>query len=338
MLSFIDFIPMRGNHAGNKARIDIDDVCRNMHLQCIEKIEEEKFVSVFDKIKYIITPANIYKMLFLMMKKGDVTLLQYPFYFNPIMRYALYTYIKHNKIILLLHDVDSLRAFGKSEITEEIDIFNHADVLIVHNAKMKERLIELGVNTPMVELEIFDYLLDDISSNKTMEADVVFAGNLGKSKFLNEINKAEISINLYGPGYNTEMNGDRIKYKGSYPSEQIPYILDGKFGLIWDGDSLFTCSGDTGEYLKYNNPHKLSLYLASGLPVIVWKNSAIAEFVLSNKVGMIVDNILDIKDKIDNVSLKEYEDMKKNVSSIQQRICNGEYTKDAIKKAFSMIM
>ena len=272
-----------------------------------------------------------------MLKRKEITLLQYPFYFNPIMNYALYAYNKHNKTVLLIHDVDSLRAFGGSETNKEIDVFNNANVLIVHNNSMKQRLIQLGVKTPMISLDIFDYILDDIISNNSMENDIVFAGNLGKSKFLNDIKNTEISINLYGPGYANSMNGENVKYKGSYPSYEIPHVISGKFGLIWDGDSLNTCSGDVGRYLKYNNPHKLSLYIASGLPVIVWRESAIAEFVSTHNIGVLIDSIHQIKDIIDTMNEKEYEMMKKNVLSVQKSICKGDYTKAAIKKAVSIL-
>ena len=50
--------------------------------------------------------------------------------------------------------------------------------------------------------------------------------------------------------------------------------MEGSFGLVWDGISVETCAGVYGEYLKVNNPHKTSLYLASGIPVIIWKEAA----------------------------------------------------------------
>jgi len=337
MACFIEFLPPKGNHAGNKARVDINNICRDINLKCVEKIEEEIFFTVINKIKYMMSPKNIYKILSIVTRRTDVTILQYPFYFNPFMKYALKSYVKHNKTILLIHDVDSLRNFAKSTIQTEVSLFNEADVLIVHNAKMKEKLINIGVSVPMVELEIFDYLLDDISSNLKMEADVAFAGNLSKSVFLNELNNIGININLYGPGYNEFMKGDNVIYKGCYPPDKVPYVLDAKFGLIWDGNSLLTCNGETGEYLKYNNPHKLSLYIAAGLPVIVWDDSAIAEFVLVNNIGFTVSNIFEIKEVISNITPSEYENMKNNVFDIQKKICKGVYTKIAIQKALSMI-
>lgn len=61
-------------------------------------------------------------------------------------------------------------------------------------------------------------------------------------------------------------------WHGSFKPEESPEHLQG----VWDGDSVDTCAGNTGAYLRYNNPHKTSLYLACGMPVIVWKEAAIA--------------------------------------------------------------
>ena len=56
-------------------------------------------------------------------------------------------------------------------------------------------------------------------------------------------------------------------YFGSFLPDELPAALEGGFGLVWDGDSAETCSGVFGEYLRYNNSHKASLYLASGFPL-----------------------------------------------------------------------
>lgn len=73
---------------------------------------------------------------------------------------------------------------------------------------------------------------------------------------------------------------------------------------MWDGDGINGCSGNTGEYLRYNNPHKLSLYMVSGLPVVIWSKAAEAEFVINNKVGVVVDDINDFNDVFDKIDEK----------------------------------
>ena len=67
----------------------------------------------------------------------------------------------------------------------------------------------------------------------------------------------------------------------------------------------------TGKYLKINNPHKLSLYLAVGLPVVIWDEAAEAEFVLKENVGFTVKSLYDLPEKLEAVSDNDYQIMKK---------------------------
>ena len=113
--------------------------------------------------------------------------------------------------------------------------------------------------------------------------------------------------------------------------------LTGKYGLVWDGDSIETCSGGKGEYLKINNPHKLSLYLAVGLPVIIWDEAAEADFVLRENVGFTVRSLYELPGKMSDISDNNYEIMKKNAETVGARLRNGEYLTMALKKAEEML-
>ncbi|UXZ08780.1 hypothetical protein F1B95_08005 [Clostridium perfringens] len=62
-------------------------------------------------------------------------------------------------------------------------------------------------------------------------------------------------------------------YKKSLSPKEIVEKIEGDFGLIWDGTSINICDGSFGEYTKFNTPHKLSMYIASEIPVIVWKEA-----------------------------------------------------------------
>ena len=87
-----------------------------------------------------------------------------------------------------------------------------------------------------------------------------------------------------------------------------------------------------GEYLKMNNPHKASLYLASGFPIIVWRQSALADFVRKNSCGILVDSLFEIADILDSISNDEYEELIRNSKKIGDNICNGHYLKTALDK------
>ena len=105
----------------------------------------------------------------------------------------------------------------------------------------------------------------------------------------------------------------------------IPSKLKADFGLVWDGDSVDTCAGDTGRYLLYNNPHKFSLYLASGLPVIVWEKSAVSEFVRQYGIGLIVSSLNEIGKRVRNLSIDEYKQMLSRVAKISADIRSGKF-------------
>ena len=109
------------------------------------------------------------------------------------------------------------------------------------------------------------------------------------------------------------------------------------FGLIWDGNTVETCKGGTGEYLKYNNPHKLSLYLSSGLPVIIWKDAAEAKFVCENGVGYTIDSLREIPELMERISESDYERISKNVRNISEKLTTGKYMQCALDKAVEII-
>ncbi len=113
--------------------------------------------------------------------------------------------------------------------------------------------------------------------------------------------------------------------------------MTGKYGLVWVGDSIDTCKGCKGEYLKINNPHKLSLYLAVGLPVIIWDEVTEAEFVKRENVGLTVSSLYELPDKLAVISDSDYTVMKNNAARIGEKLRNGEYMTRALKTAEAKI-
>ena len=86
------------------------------------------------------------------------------------------------------------------------------------------------------------------------------------------------------------------------------------------------------EYLKMNNPHKASLYLASGFPMIVWSQSALADFVRKNQCGIIVDSLFEISESLDSLSEEDYQELIKNSKKIGEKIRDGYFLKTALEK------
>ena len=133
-----------------------------------------------------------------------------------------------------------------------------------------------------------------------------------------------------GVGFDESRALENETYFGSFLPDELPAALEGGFGLVWDGDSAETCSGVFGEYLRYNNSHKASLYLASGFPLVVWKQSALSHFVLEKGCGIAVESLHDLKETIDNLSDTDYQDLVDNAKRVGQEIRDGHYLKTAL--------
>lgn len=333
-------------HAGSKAREDINQILQNNGYSKIAiKIFESSKQNIFIKIRrnFSIFFQVLFKMLKLQ-KKG-VIIFQYPFLKTSIIRLMnKICKIKKITFIAVVHDIESIR-YKKDDhiINDELNRFSEFDYLIVHNRIMKN--IVLKKNTSLegkiIELYLFDYLVNSqpkeiINYSKN---NVIIAGNLSyeKSPYVYQLENIKLQntrINLYGINYNGLQNS-YIQYKGVFKPDNIPFNTG--FGLVWDGDSIDTCSGDTGEYTRINNPHKLSLYMAAGIPVFVWKEAAIAHFVKENNLGFCIESLNEIDDIIDNLTDEQYRELVKNVNLISKRVQKGYYTLSALEKIYDYI-
>ncbi|WP_260266976.1 galactofuranosyltransferase, partial [Pediococcus parvulus] len=232
------------------------------------------------------------------------------------------------KIIGIIHDVQSLRCSnGNREfINNELSILKKFDGLIVHSVPMMNWLKSNGIISPMVVLGPFDYLncqpmLDVFSYEKS----IVYAGNLLKASFLTNLN-IRTKIFVLGP-HPSNRYPKNVVYLGEYPSKNITNHLRGSFGLVWDDKGRSTYE----EYNKYNCPYKLSMYLSSGLPIIVWKESALASFVRKNNIGLVLSSLTEIDKSLSSISENQYMSMVNNAQVIGNKIRNGEFIMVALK-------
>ena len=102
--------------------------------------------------------------------------------------------------------------------------------------------------------------------------------------------------------------------------------------MIWEGESIETCTGQYGQYIRFNNPHKFSLYLSLGLPVIVWKEAAIASFVTENKIGFTIGSFDELEKMGETVSDKDYGEYLSNIHQISDKVRKGFFLGKAINQ------
>lgn len=238
------------------------------------------------------------------------------------MRLALPFLGKHY-LVSVVHDIDSIRVGGNLSANECM-VLSHFQELYVHTENMRaffEPRLRNGIKYHV--LECFPYLAAPNEEPRQLSKEVCFAGNLDKD-FLADFIRSERNIDfvLYGTWKNNVADQyENVSYLGCFTSENVQHIK-GSWGLVWDGDSLNGCSGTWGEYLKIIASHKFSMYLAAELPMIVWKESAMADLVEQNHLGITVNSLLELSERIAQITPEEYNDM---VTSIRKFRNNKQY-------------
>ena len=336
------------NHAGSKAVQDVSDVAKKLGYEAEVIRTATSIDSLWGKIRRQALFFIDWFKIYFSITPNSLVLIQTPYHHKQLIRNWVLSKLKRDKkvkFISLVHDVEELRKslynnYYKNEFNFMLSI---ADSIIVHNDTMKAFFIKKGIpENKLVSLKIFDYLMDKEATSKNVifERAISIAGNLdiNKSAYIAQLGNLGIIVHLYGPNFSHSLEQyEDIQYHGSFPASEIPNQLNSGFGLVWDGNSIDTCSGDFGEYLQYNNPHKLSLYLASGIPVVIWDKAAEADFVRKHNLGICVSSLSELKDKLEQISEKNYQEMIKNVANISTLLRYGEHTKNSIRISESLI-
>ncbi len=279
-----------------------------------------------------------------LLKPGSLLCIQYPL--KKFLRLVLWA-AKRKKchIVTIVHDLYGMRKRGIS-LEKEMSLLAHSHCLIVHNEKMKEWLKEHGATSRMEILEIFDYLHQGVPrsalrNESESRYSIVYAGRLKdkKNSFLyklEQLPKGNFMFVFYGAGFQSseiQSEDGMVEYRGFFPADEVVERIEGSFGLVWDGQSIDTCSGQYGEYLEYNTPHKCSLYLQCGLPLIIWSKAAMAEFVEKYDVGFCVESLTEIPALLGQIDDADYARIQRNALEIRELISSGHFLKTALEKA-----
>ncbi|MBA3772859.1 MAG: hypothetical protein H0X13_10345 [Ramlibacter sp.] len=245
------------------------------------------------------------------------------------------------KLYGLIHDLDSLR-FEDSPRGRELAVLKLFDGLIAHNPTMSQWLRANGFTGKLVDLNLFDYYSAPASpsheNGMTSPVKVLCASNLSfeKAGYIYDRRLGElrnVALSLYGAFFEPQrMPASSVAYKGVF-DPNTPR-LDGKyhFGLVWDGTGVERCDGSYGRYMQFNNPHKLSLYVSLGLPVVVWKQAAAAEFVLSHGIGVTVGDLRELGELPARVSSEAYQAMAERVACLSHKVKRGMFLNEALRR------
>ena len=329
-------------NAGTKARADINEMAGAMGFLPLV-IRKRYLKGHMKNLRQVAMLLSDLLRIFAKPKRNSLIFFQVPLPFAGKQTRIIYIFFrilkwaKNIKVMMLAIDIDTFRRSDDMYIGEW-NILRIADGLILHTQPMLRKYKERVNWDQKVELiNIFDYLSDfnPNSRERKLTNQVIFAGNLmsDKAGFINDLGKVGTGtvFNLYGrPEFKSD--SPDVRYMGSAPSEEIIHVIEGSFGLVWDGYSIDTCSREIGKYLEINCPSKTSLYLAAGLPVIIWKKAAMAELIEGNNLGFAVDSLREISGIINDMSENDYSLMRKNVLEYSSKLSKGWFFRDAVRR------
>ena len=248
---------------------------------------------------------------------------------------ALFHLLRFKKVhkYAIIHDLASMRERWSSQ-SKEISFLNEFDGIAVHSEAMKDKLQDMGYRGVISILGLFDYIVDfDNKIERNLSGCINFSGNLQKSHFISHISEIAgktLSFDLYGKD-GTDSTNNYIHYNGPFKSNDLS-SLKGSWGLVWDGDSINGLEGEYGIYLKYNSPHKASMYICAELPLIVSCDSAISSIVRSESLGLTVHSLKDIEEILENMDNENYNEIVSNVKRYSARLKSGANILDCLKR------
>jgi len=266
-------------------------------------------------------------------RDGDVVFFHLPLFSRVKKIFFNIIKLKGAITIAYVNDLEGLRDQQPLHLEKELKTLSRFSGAVVLNDVMADFIANQCPSLKLASLPIWDYLIKDIpASNRTKNFEIAFVGNQGKAAFINQLySLPELTFHLYGsPGLNSYSRNCMVH--GEVDSKALVADCKGSFGLVWDGPSIDSCEGGPGTYLRINSPYKLSFYLLAGLPIIIWKGAALAEWVIKNNLGFTVDSLLSIPKAIDALTEHDYQQMRESIKAVQPSIAEGHHLKNALEK------
>lgn len=288
---------------GGKARLDVSYFLKKKGYKSLKYYNSQ---NVYLKILFLIINFILFPFL---IEKGSVLFVQYPHNIGQRNILKFYKNIKNIKTIFLVHDLESIRSKRDKKI-EALDL-KFSDYIISLNAVLTSYIQnELNIkNKKIVNLDLWDYYVSEESSSivdidltedaEKYKCNILIAGNLDKNKvgYLNQLGEiSDVRFYLMGDNLDKEIKlKENIKYLGAFNSDtRVNYFGGDILGLVWDGESIETCSGNYGKYLKKNLPHKTSFYLSNMIPVVIWNDAALSRYLKEVHIGLGIDSLCDL--------------------------------------------
>lgn len=284
-------------------------------------------LSAFEKFPQINRILELLRLLAL--PRTTEVVFQFPNY-NSFNKLASYLASLRHRVLFVVHDVDSIRDVPHHQ---SLAILKRSHGCIVSGSLWKTAEMQaLGLR--IQSLECWDYLTSAPAASEWSAAGkVLYAGNLASDKaaWLYD-SRRQLPLYLAGVNYDPSRKLEADTFLGPFSSDAPAFPADASWGVVWDGDSPFELAGKAGHYQWFNQPHKFSMYIAMGLPIICSKAAAVAKVVEKYGVGISVDSLDDVPAAIAAIQQDpaSADQIRSNVEALRARIVSGDFLRDAL--------
>ena len=278
---------------------------------------------------------------------GDTVVIQFPMWTGGSYQTHFINRVKSRgvKLVFLIHDLMSVMLGDHvRDYTNDGDFLElaKADLIMTHSKKMSDFLRTYSdLEAEMFPIGLFDYSTDQPINDASYEQTVIYAGSVNKlAQLPNWPFQTKLEIYGYLNGDFNESNFPAtVEYKGARDPDDLIKEINHGFLLVWGDDETFKDDIDNWKFpimaRRYNTiiaPHKFSLAMVSGTPVVVASDSNVADLVKQYNLGIIIDELDQLDEKMREVTPEKYQEFKRNVINMGNEIRNGEFTKNAIRK------
>ena len=238
------------------------------------------------------------------------------------------------KKVFLIHDVPPLMFESNRYLLKRyIDLYNQADLIILPSQNMADFLRSAGLLVPKIMIQkMWDFPVSvDFGMTPHFNKLVSFAGdsNMEKFTFVKEWKYNNVKLAVTASEGDWE-HGENISLMGWFNDQSLlanALRNNGGYGLLWSEDEY------TKKYMKLCICSKLSLYLASGLPVIVHHSIPAADIILRKNLGFAVDSLDEAVEKIESTTEEQYNQMVHDVGIFGELVRGGYFTRKLLTDA-----